>query len=197
MSEFHQLVNALEAGNPQAAAQLLPLVYDELRQLAARKLAQERPGQTLDATALVHEAYLRLAGTADPPRYTDRVHFFAAAAEAMRRILIDNARRKQSEKRGGQRERAAWHDNFAAPVRPTDDLLAIDEALTLLAAEDAEAAQLVKLRFYAGLSVDEAAELMGLARATAYRTWSYARAWLRTKLGEAENAGPVVPHQSE
>src|ERR1022692_4221673 len=129
MSEFTQLLNAIEAGNPQAAAQLLPLVYDELRKLAAQKLTHEKPGQTLDATALVHEAYLRLVGGGDPPRWNDRVHFYAAAAEAMRRILIDNARKKKSEKRGGQQQRVEWHDNIAAPANPTDDLLAIDEAL--------------------------------------------------------------------
>jgi RNA polymerase sigma factor (TIGR02999 family) len=184
MSEFTQLLNAIEAGNPQAAAQLLPLVYDELRQLAAKKLANEAPGQTLDATALVHEAYLRLVGTGDPARYTGRIHFYAAAVEAMRRILIDNTRKKKSNKRGGQKKRVEWHDNIESATRPTDDLLAIDEALTLLAVEDAEAAQLVKLRFYTGLSVEEAADVMGLARATAYRTWSYAKAWLRAKLGE-------------
>jgi RNA polymerase sigma factor (TIGR02999 family) len=186
MSEFTHLVNAIAAGNPQAAAQLLPLVYDELRQLAAQKLAHEKPGQTLDATALVHEAYLRLVGAGDALRFAGRSHFYAAAAEAMRRILIDNARKKKAEKRGGQQQRAPWHDNIEAPVKPTDDLLAIDDALTLLAAEDAEAAQLVKLRFYAGLSVDEAADVMGLARATAYRTWNYAKAWLRTKLGRGD-----------
>lgn len=182
MSEFTQLLNAIEAGNPQAAAQLLPLVYDALRQLAAKKLAQEKPGQTLDATSLVHEAYLRLADPGDSPRYSNRIHFYAAATEAMRRILIDNARKKKSEKRGGQRLRVEWHDNIAAPMKPTDDLLAIDEALTLLAIDDAEAAQFVKLRFYACLSVDEAADVMGMARATAYRTWSYSKAWLKTKL---------------
>ncbi len=184
MSEFTEVLNAVDAGDPKAGAQILPLVYDELRKLAGQKLAQENPGQTLDSTALVHEAYLRLVGSGDPPRWKDRTHFYAAAAEAMRRILIDSARRKKSEKRGGQQQRVEWHDNIVAPTHPTDDLLAIDEALTLLAAEDAEAAQLVKMRFYAGLSVDEAADVMGLARATAYRTWSYAKAWLRAKLGE-------------
>jgi len=184
MSEFTEILNALEAGDPQAAAQVLPLVYDELRQLAAQKLAHEKPGQTLDATSLVHEAYLRLVGAGDPPRWKDRIHFYAAAAEAMRRILIDNARKKNSDKRGGQQQRVEWHDNIAAPIKLTDDLLAIDEALTQLAAEDAESAQLVKLRFYAGLSVDEAADVMGLARATAYRSWSYAKAWLRAKLDD-------------
>jgi RNA polymerase sigma factor (TIGR02999 family) len=169
----------------------LPLVYDELRQLAARKLAREKPGQTLDATALVHEAYLRLVaspqGESGEKVWQGRVHFYAAAAEAMRRILIDNARKKKSEKRGGQQRRIDWHNNIQAPAKATDDLLAIDEALTQLAAEDAEAAQLVKLRFYAGLSVDEAADVMGLARATAYRTWNYAKAWLRTKLDGVVN----------
>jgi RNA polymerase sigma factor (TIGR02999 family) len=186
MPDFTQILNAIEAGDPQAAAQLLPLVYDELRQLAAKKLAKEKPGQTLDATALVHEAYLRLVaspqGESGQKVWQGRVHFYAAAAEAMRRILIDNARKKKSEKRGGQQHRIDWHNNIQAPAKATDDLLAIDEALTQLAAEDAEAAQLVKLRFYAGLSVDEAADVMGLARATAYRTWNYAKAWLRTKL---------------
>jgi RNA polymerase sigma factor (TIGR02999 family) len=186
MSEFTEILNALDAGDPQAAAQVLPLVYDELRQLAAQKLAHEKPGQTLDATSLVHEAYLRLVGTGDPPRWKDRIHFYAAAAEAMRRILIDNARKKKSEKRGGQQKRIEWHENIETPANPTDDLLAIDQALSLLAAEDAEAAQLVKLRFYAGLSVEDAADVMGLARATAYRTWNYAKAWLRTKLGGAD-----------
>ena len=186
MPDFTQILNAIEAGDPQAAAQLLPLVYDELRQLAAKKLAKEKPGQTLDATALVHEAYLRLVaspqGESGQKVWQGRVHFYAAAAEAMRRILIDNARKKKSEKRGGQQRRIDWHNNIQAPAKATDDLLAIDEALIQLAAEDAEAAQLVKLRFYAGLSVDEAADVMGLARATAYRTWNYAKAWLRTKL---------------
>lgn len=187
MKEVTRILNAIQDGDAQAASQLLPLVYDELRQLAARKLAHEKPGQTLDATALVHEAYLRLVGPlveSETPRFNDRVHFYAAAAEAMRRILIDNARKKKSEKRGGQQQRAPFHDNIAAAIKATDDLLAIDEALTALAEEDAESAQLVKLRFYAGLSVEEAADLMGLPRASAYRTWNYAKAWLRTKLGE-------------
>lgn len=185
MNDVTQILTAIDAGDPQAAAQLLPVVYDELRKLAAQKLSHEKPGQTLDATALVHEAYVRLVGGGDAPRFANRIHFFAAAAESMRRILIDNARKKKSEKRGGRHQRVDGHDNVEAPVRPTDDLLAIDEAITLLAAEDAETAQLVKLRFYAGLSVDEAAEVLGLARATSYRTWRYAKAWLRAKLGEA------------
>jgi RNA polymerase sigma factor (TIGR02999 family) len=182
MNDITHILNAIEAGDPQAASQLLPMVYDELRKLAARKLADEKPGQTLDATALVHEAYVRLVG-GGPPCYADRSHFFAVAAEAMRRILVDNARKKKSEKRGGQYQRVESLDNIEAPATPTDDLLAIDEALTLLAAEDADSAKLVKLRFYAGLSVEEAADVMGMARATAYRNWKYARAWLRRKLG--------------
>lgn len=182
MSEFTEILHAVEAGDPKAAAQVLPLVYDELRQLAAHKLAHEKPGQTLDATSLVHETYLRLVGAGDAPRWKDRRHFYAAAAEAMRRILIDNARKKNSDKRGGQQNRIDWHDNIEAPANPTDDVLAIDEALSLLAAEDPEAAQLVKLRFYAGLSVEDAADMVGLSRASAYRTWNYAKAWLRTKL---------------
>jgi RNA polymerase sigma factor (TIGR02999 family) len=182
MSEFTMLLNAIGSGDPHAADQLLPLVYHELRRLAAQKLGREKPGQTLDATALVHEAYLRLLGTGEPPHYANRIHFYATAAEAMRRILIDNARKKISEKRGGQQRRLELHDNIAAPMKPTHDLLAIDEALTLLEAEDGEAAQLVKLRFYTGLSVEEAAKVLDLPRATAYRTWSFAKAWLRTKL---------------
>jgi RNA polymerase sigma factor (TIGR02999 family) len=182
MPAFTEILNAAQAGAAKAAAQLLPLVYDELRQLAAKKLAQEKPGQTLDATALVHEAYLRLAGVGEPPRFVDRLHFYAAAAEAMRRILLDNARKKHREKRGGHLHRVDWHDNIEGPARPADDLLAIDEALGQLALEDAEAAQLVKLRFYAGFSVDEAADAMGMARATAYRNWNYAKAWLKAKL---------------
>lgn len=182
MNEVTHLLSAIDAGDPHGPAQLLPLVYDELRRLAAHKLSQETPGQTLDATALVHEAYLRLVGSDAAPRWRDRRHFYAAAAEAMRRLLIDNARKKQSDKRGGSLERHAWNDNIEAPAECRHDVLAIDEALTALQADDPESAQLVKLRFYAGLSVEEAAATMGLARATAYRTWVYAKAWLRTKL---------------
>jgi RNA polymerase sigma factor (TIGR02999 family) len=189
MQQVTEILNAIHAGDPQAAAKLLPLVYDELRQLAGRKLAREKPGHTLDATALVHEAYLRLVGTDDPPRWNDRVHLYAAAADAMRHVLVDSARRKMTQKRGGGQQRVEWHDNIAAPQGATDDLLAIDEALTQLETEDAEAAQLVKLRFYAGLSVEEAADVLGLARATAFRTWNYAKAWLRTKLG---GTGPTA-----
>jgi RNA polymerase sigma factor (TIGR02999 family) len=184
MPEFTEVLNAASSGDRQAAAQLLPLVYEALRRLAALKLAHEPPGQTLNATALVHEAYLRLVGADGPRRFAGRMHFYAAAADAMRCILVDNARRRRSEKRGGDRKRIEWDDRIEPPARPTDDLLAIDDALTKLAAADPESAQLVKLRFYVGLSVEEAAEAMGLARATAYRTWNFAKAWLKTQLGE-------------
>ena len=183
MSDVTQILDAIDAGNPQAAAELLPLVYDELRRLAASRLAHENAGHTLEPTALVHEAYLKLVGPADTARYANRSHFFAAAATAMRRILIDRARKKRSEKRGGGRHRVSA-DDLESPSKLTDDLLAIDDALTLLELEDAESARLVELRFYAGLSVEEAADAMGVARATAYRTWAYAKAWLRTKLDD-------------
>src|SRR5262245_56751996 len=187
MSEVTRILAAIEAGDSHAAADLLPLVYDELRQLAALKLAQEKPGQTLQATALVHEAYLRLVAGGDGPapgeqRWESRGHFYAAAAEAMRRILIDNARRRGRVKRGGARHRVDLDDadlcSFAAP----DELLIIDEAIARLAREDARAAQLVRLRYFAGLSVEEAAEMSGLSRSTAYEHWSYARAWLHCEL---------------
>jgi RNA polymerase sigma factor (TIGR02999 family) len=184
VSEFTHLLNAIESGNPQAAAQLMPLVYEALRRLAAQKLAHEPPGQTLNATALVHEAYLRLVGADGPRRFADRMHFYAAAADAMRCVLVDSARRRRSEKRGGDHKRIEWDDRIEPPARPTDDLLAIDDALTKLAVEDPESAQLVKLRFYVGLSVEDAAEAMGLTRATGYRTWNFAKAWLKTQLGE-------------
>jgi len=190
MTNVTYLLSAASQGDAQAAAQLLPLVYDELRRLARHKLAGEKPGQTLDATALVHEAYLRLvvgaegASTADEPRWQGRGHFFAAAAQAMRRILIENARRKKRERHGGERCRVELLDVPAASHTP-HDLLALDEALTKLATEDAEAAEVVKLRFYAGRSVEEAAETLGISRAQAYRHWTYARAWLRCALGDA------------
>jgi RNA polymerase sigma factor (TIGR02999 family) len=189
MPEFTEVLNAASAGDRQAAAQLMPLVYDALRRLAGQKLAHESSGQTLDATALVHEAYLRLVGADGPRRFADRMHFYAAAAEAMRCILVDNARKRRSEKRGGGRKRLAWDDHIdpPAPVRPTDDLLAVDDALTRLAAEDPESARLVKLRFYVGLSVEEAADALGVARATAYRTWTFAKAWLKTHLEAARD----------
>lgn len=163
------------------------MVYDELRRLAARKLAHEKPGQTLNATALVHEAYLRLADGAGQARWDSRGHFLAAAAEAMRRILIESARRKKRTRHGGGRERVLLVDIPAEGHAP-DDLLALDEALIRLGAEDPEAAQVVKLRFYAGQSVEEAAEALGISRTQAYRDWTYACAWLRSALGEDNSA---------
>lgn len=182
MNDITQLLSALEQGDALAAEQLLPIVYEELRRLAAVKLAHEPSGQTLQPTALVHEVYLRLLGEA---HWQGRGHFFAAAAEAMRRILIENARRKKRLRHGGALVRRELPE-VAAPEKD-DELLAVDEALTRLAVEDAEAARLVTLRFYGGLSMEEAAEVMGISRASAYRHWSYARAWIRCALGEEKS----------
>jgi RNA polymerase sigma factor (TIGR02999 family) len=188
MHEVTRLLDAMGRGERQAAEQLLPLVYEELRRLAAQKLVQERPGHTLQATALVHEAYLRLVGTPDGPsaagelRWDSRGHFFAAAAEAMRRILVENARRKRRLKRGGEQERVEMTGAEPAAPSPSEDLVAIDEALDRLAAEDPQKAELVKLRFFAGLSVEEAAACLDISRATADRWWAYARAWLFERL---------------
>jgi RNA polymerase sigma factor (TIGR02999 family) len=188
MTDVTHLLNAIEQGDTHGAAQLLPLVYDALRRLAAQRLAQEKPGQTLDATALVHEAYLRLVG--DQVRGWDsRGHFFAAAAEAMRRILVENARRKKRSKHGGDRPRVPLEDVAAVAPAPCDDLLALDEALALLAKEDAVKARLVELRFFAGLSVEDAGRCLGISRATADRWWSYARAWLYDKVRAGEDFG--------
>ena len=168
MNDVTRILSAIEQGDPQAAEQLLPLVYDELRKLAAQRLAQEKPGQTLQATALVHEAYLRLVGRREAQSWDSRGHFFAAAAEAMRRILVENARRKKRLKRGGDRQRVEL-DQVAETGELADDrLLAVDEALDELDREDPQAAQLVKLRFFAGLSITDAAEVLGISRATAY-----------------------------
>jgi RNA polymerase sigma factor (TIGR02999 family) len=188
MSEITQVLDAVAAGDRQAAAQLLPLVYAELRRLAALRLSQEAPGQTLQPTALVHEAYLRLVGDADERCWNSRGHFFGAAAEAMRRILVESARRKQRVKHGGELQRVDL-DAQDVPVRPPpEEVLALDEALTRLAAQDPDAAQVVDLRFFAGLSIEEAAEALGVSRATAYRQWTYAKAWLRCEIG---GDGPV------
>ena len=189
MSEVTRILSAIEQGDPHAAEQLLPLVYDELRKLAAEKMAQEKPGQTLEATALVHEAYLRLvdqaSGAASARRdqhWNSRGHFFAAAAEAMRRILIESARGKAREKRGGDWRRVDFEElNVATSVTP-DQLLTLDEALGRLAAVDRVAGELVKLRYFAGLALDQAAAALGISTATAYRHWAYARAWLHTEL---------------
>jgi RNA polymerase sigma factor (TIGR02999 family) len=186
MSDVTRILNALDQGDPHAADQLLPLVYDELRRLAAQKLAREQPGQTLDATALVHEAYLRLVGGGREPRWANRRHFFAAAAEAMRRILVDRARRKKRAKHGGGRQRLDWELAEAAADAPAHDLLDIDEALTRLAREDPTKAELVKLRFFAGLTMPEAARLLDISLATAERYWTYARTWLYAELTDPQ-----------
>jgi RNA polymerase sigma factor (TIGR02999 family) len=187
MSDVTRVLSAIEQGDPSAAAQLLPLVYDELRRLAAQKLAQEKPGQTLDATALVHEAYLRLVDTAKPQAaWNGKGHFFAAAAEAMRRILVENARRKRRIKHGGAVQRVALADHDRAEDAPATDLLALDEALTRLAAEDPTAARIVELRFFAGLSREQIAEVLQLSVYAIRQKGSYAQAWLQVAL-----AGPA------
>jgi len=185
MPDLTRLLDAANSGDARAAEQLLPLVYDELRKLAARKLTTENPGQTLQATALVHEAYVRLvAGDADR-QWNGRRHFFAAAAEAMRRILVDHARRKKSRKRGGGRARAELREESASTPEGSDEILAVDEALAGLAATDPQAAELVKLRYFAGLSVDEAAQALGISPRSVDRLWAYARAWLQRAIDRA------------
>jgi RNA polymerase sigma factor (TIGR02999 family) len=180
MNDITSILSAAEQGDPHALEQLLPLVYDELRRLAAQHLAGEGPGQTLQATALVHEVYLRLLGGEQPPCYRDRHHFFAVAATAMRHLLIDQARRKQAQKRGGDRQRQPL-DAVAAP-EPDEQLLALDEALQQLAAKDPQKARLVELRYFAGLTSEQAAQVLGISPTTADRHWAYARAWLQTAL---------------
>jgi RNA polymerase sigma factor (TIGR02999 family) len=189
MSEVTRILSAIEQGEPHAAAQLLPLVYDELRRLAAQKLAQEKPGQTLQATALVHEAYLRLVDVDQAQHWNSRGHFFAAAAEAMRRILIDNARRRKAQKRGAGGRRVDLADIELTSDSNSDELLLLDDALDHLAREDAGAAHLAKLRLFTGLSVEEAARALNVPRATAFRTWTYARAWLQAKLQDGNEPG--------
>jgi RNA polymerase sigma factor (TIGR02999 family) len=178
MTDVTGILSAIEQGDASAAEQLLPLVYDELRQLAAQRLAQEKPGQTLQATALVHEAYLRLVDVEQAQHWNSRGHFFAAAAEAMRRILVENARRKGRSKRGGGRQRVALDADPVALDMPAEHLLVLDEALTRLAQRDAPAAELVKLHCFAGLSIEQAAAVLGLSSRTAYRDWNFAQAWL-------------------
>jgi RNA polymerase sigma factor (TIGR02999 family) len=191
MSEVTQILDAISQGDEAAAAQLLPLLYAELRRLAAAYLAREGPGQTLQPTALVHEAYLRLVGEADERRWNSRGHFFGAAAQAMRRILVESARRKARIKHGGKHggdlQRQDLQEFDVAVTPSPEDLLALDEALARLAADDAEAARVVDLHFFAGLSIEEAGEALGVSRATAYRQWAYARAWLRCELGGEGN----------
>jgi RNA polymerase sigma factor (TIGR02999 family) len=188
MSELTQILCAIEEGDPNASEQLLPLVYEELRKLAVQRLAQEKPGQTLQATALVHEAYLRLIDTAEVPQWNSRGHFFAAAAEAMRRILVENARRKGRAKHGGKWQRLELDaDTFPARL-PAEGMLALDEALARLAERDAQAAQLVKLHCFAGLSIEQAAEVLAISARTAYRDWAFAQAWLYREIRGSEPA---------
>jgi RNA polymerase sigma factor (TIGR02999 family) len=182
MSNVTQILSAIEQGDPKAAEQLLPLVYNELRRLAAAQMAREKPGQTLNATGLVHEAYLRLVDVERAQHWNSRGHFFAAAAEAMRRILVENARRRKAEKHGGGWQRQELIDAELAVDSTGDDLFAVDEALTRFAAEHPRAAQLVHLRFFLGQTLEEAAAQLGVEARTAYRDWAYARAWLRREL---------------
>ena len=182
MSDVTRLLDAASSGDRQAAADLLPLVYDELRKLAAARMAEEQAGHTLQATALVHEAYLRLVDRDRAPHWNGRAHFFGAAAEAMRRILVDQARRKQADKRGGRGRRVPLDAADVGLTSPADDLLDIDDALTRLAAEDPEAARLIQLRYFAGLSIEDAAEAVCVSRSTAYEHWAYARVRLKTLL---------------
>jgi RNA polymerase sigma factor (TIGR02999 family) len=191
MNEVTRILSAVEHGDPHAAEQLLPLVYDALRQLAAQKLAQEAPGQTLQPTALVHEAYLRLVGTGEGQHWDSRGHFFAAAAEAMRRILVDQARRKRRPKHGGDRRRVRLEEALSVAETRDDEILALDEALTRFAAEEPAKAELVKLRFFAGLTGAEAARALGISEATADRYWAYARVWLFSELHDAGGADKV------
>jgi RNA polymerase sigma factor (TIGR02999 family) len=189
MTDVTLILSKITEGNPHAAEELLPLVYSELRRLAAQKLANEKPGQTLDATGLVHEAYLRLVPgrpttTERKHRWDGRGHFYAAAAEAMRRILVENARRKHQLKRGGEFQRVVSDELEVPADAPAEDILAVDEALDLLATADAQAAQVVKLHFFAGLSFDEVAVLLGISVRSAYRDWAFARAWLAKRLGD-------------
>jgi len=188
MIDVTQMLDAVEAGDPQAAAALLPLVYDELRRLAAAQMNHEKPGQTLQATALVHDAYVRLVGD---QQFANRAHFFAAAAEAMRRILIEQARRKQRERHGGGRCRVELRDEeeAAAPMRD-EQILSLDDALTKLASIRPQAAKLVQLRFFGGLTLDESAPVVGISPRTARRLWVFARAWLRREMQAREGSGP-------
>src|SRR3954454_14817717 len=186
MNDVTRILSAIEHGDPKASEELLPLVYRELRRLAAQRLSHEKPGQTLQATALVHEAYLRLVDGEEASRWNSRGHFFAAAAEAMRRILVENARRKRSEKHGGQFERQDLDNVEIASPAPSDDLLALNEALVKLEAEDPVKAQLVKLRYFAGLSEEDTASVLGVSRASVQRHWRYAKVWL---LGEVRGTG--------
>jgi RNA polymerase sigma factor (TIGR02999 family) len=189
VTDVTRILNAIQAGDPHAADQLLPLVYSELRRLAARMLAREKPGQTLDATALVHEAYLRLIGSGSEPHWDSRRHFFAAAAEAIRRILLDRARDKRRLKRGGSWRRLRLDQIELCAAEPPDDLPALNEALEKLTQEDPLCAELVKLRFFAGLTLEDAASALGIARRTADRYWAFARSWLYDALNQEDRSG--------
>lgn len=189
MSNVTQILNAIEHGDAQAAGELLPLVYEELRKLAAHKMSSEMPGQTLQPTALVHEAWLRLVGKDGQAQFKSRAHFFGAAAEAMRRILIENARRKSAQRHGGGQQRVDIQDVDIAAEADNDELLAINEALEKFAARDQPKAELVKLRYFVGLTIEEAAEILGISQPTAKRHWNYARAWLHA---EIKTSGPVA-----
>jgi RNA polymerase sigma factor (TIGR02999 family) len=184
MSDVTQILEQIESGDPSASDQLLPLVYDELRKLAAQKLAREKPGQTLQATALVHDAYIRLVDVDKAQHWNSRGHFFSAAAEAMRRILVEVYRRKQAQKHGGDQHRVALAEADLAVCDRNFDILALNDAIERLAVEDASAARLAELRIFAGLSVDEAAQALDLSHTTAYRQWTYAQAWLRAALND-------------
>jgi RNA polymerase sigma factor (TIGR02999 family) len=186
MSDVTHILAAIQGGEPQAAERLLPLVYDELRKLAAQKMAQEKPGQTLQPTALVHEAFLRLRETARDERWNSRGHFFAAAAEAMRRILVENARRRQAIKHGGDAAREELRDSQIAAPAPAEELLAVHEALDALGQTDPQAAELVKLRYFVGLTMPEAAEVLGTSTRQAHYLWAYARSWLSRALNAHE-----------
>ena len=185
MSNVTRILSQIESSDPSAAEQLLPLVYDELRKLAAAKLAQEQPGQTLQATALVHDAYIRLVDVAKVQSWNSRGHFFGAAAEAMRRIIVESARRKGRVKHGGEHQRVEIESGELLAEEPLGDLLALDEALNHLAASDSQAAELVKLRYFAGLTIPQAAEVLGISPRTADSLWSFARAWLRRRIEAA------------
>ena len=188
MNEVTRILSGIEAGDPLAAAQLLPLVYEELRKLAAQKLAEEKPGQTLEATALVHEVYLRMVDVDTPQSWNSRKHFFAAAAEAMRRILVESARRKRRLKHGGGRHQQELHPDLVATPEPNEAILAVDAALAKLAARDALKARLIELRYFAGLTGDQAAEILGISPSSADRHWVFARAWLRREIAAGQAA---------
>ena len=193
MSHITRILRAVDENDPHAADQLLPAVYDELRRMARQKMKTEAVGHTLDATGLVHEAYLRLVGADRGQEWQNRRHFFAAAAESMRRILIESARRRSRLKRGGDQNRVELDDVHITVSMPVDQLLAVDEALQRLAVEDSEAAEIVKLKFFAGFSIEDAADSLGISRAAAYRHWNWARAWLQCEL--AANAESDVSEE--